>query len=194
MAKQASNQAYVRAKREMEEAELRRQNGEPDIDTSDKDVFEVQHHHLLNCLEKTTVSLHISIITLLSLKISNNRVERSSWETHKCLTGFVLEDKMLITRLPNITRVKSFISLLDEQRYNLGLYDTHTQDWHLYTPCANAVILGSFNIPSNLYDCMRLYICYFSRYALVIRIENLLKHKSVTGWSMIMSHKWHVEF
>ena len=56
MAKQASNQAYVRAKREMEEAEMRRQNGEPDMDTSDKDVFEVQHHHLLNCLEKTTVS------------------------------------------------------------------------------------------------------------------------------------------
>lgn len=55
MAKQASNQAYVRAKREMEEAETRRMNGEPDMDTSDKDVFEVQHHHLLNCLEKTTV-------------------------------------------------------------------------------------------------------------------------------------------
>lgn len=57
MAKQASNQAYVRAKREMEDAELKRQNGEPPVDTSDKDVFEVQHHHLLNCLEKTTVSL-----------------------------------------------------------------------------------------------------------------------------------------
>lgn len=56
MAKQASNQAYVRAKRDMEEAELRAQNGEPPIDTSDKDVFEVQHHHLLNCLEKTTVA------------------------------------------------------------------------------------------------------------------------------------------
>lgn len=55
MAKQASNQAYVRAKREMEEAALRELNGEPPIDTSDKDVFEVQHHHLLNCLEKTTV-------------------------------------------------------------------------------------------------------------------------------------------
>lgn len=56
MAKQASNQAYVRAKREMEELERKRQNGELDVDTSDKDVFEVQHHHLLNCLEKTTVS------------------------------------------------------------------------------------------------------------------------------------------
>lgn len=57
MAKQASNIAYVRAKREMEDLLLRRQNGEPDIDTSDKDVFEVQHHHLLNCLEKTTVRI-----------------------------------------------------------------------------------------------------------------------------------------
>ena len=55
MAKHASNQAYVRAKRDMEEAEMRRQNGQPELDTSDKDVFEVQHHHLLNCLEKTTV-------------------------------------------------------------------------------------------------------------------------------------------
>lgn len=24
----------------------------------DKDLFEIQHHHLLRCLEKTTVSTH----------------------------------------------------------------------------------------------------------------------------------------
>ena len=36
-------------------------NGQPEIDNSGKeDIFEMQHHHLLRCLEKTTVS-HKSI-------------------------------------------------------------------------------------------------------------------------------------
>jgi len=63
MAKQASNLAYVRAKKEMADLEHARQAGEA-VDTSDKDVFEVQHHHLLNCLEKTTVRQPVTSKTL----------------------------------------------------------------------------------------------------------------------------------
>lgn len=57
MAKQASNQAYLLAKKKIVEEEYAKEQGIEVVDPiySQCDVFEVQHHHLLNCLEKTTV-------------------------------------------------------------------------------------------------------------------------------------------
>ena len=62
IAKATSGAAFV-SKKKAAEARMaeRAANGQPEIDNSGKeDIFEMQHHHLLRCLEKTTVS-HKSI-------------------------------------------------------------------------------------------------------------------------------------
>lgn len=59
MAKIASNQSFLRAKRLQAEQELAKSEGkETNVSMEDQDVFEIQHHHLLNCLENTTVSVN----------------------------------------------------------------------------------------------------------------------------------------
>ena len=59
MAKNASGAAFMQAKKKVEERILAREQGIPVEDgTEDKDdTFDLQHHHLLTCLEKTTVSI-----------------------------------------------------------------------------------------------------------------------------------------
>lgn len=55
MAKNASGNAFINSKKKAEERKLAREAGmEVDFE---EDLFELQHHHLLNCLEKTTVSV-----------------------------------------------------------------------------------------------------------------------------------------
>jgi len=65
MARQASTLAYIKAKSQRVEMEFAKENGlqveDPDLN---RDAFEVQHHHLLNCLEKTTVRLPLYFIML----------------------------------------------------------------------------------------------------------------------------------
>ena len=58
MAKNASGAAFLSSKKRHEERMRQREMG-MDVDFKDEDVFELQHHHLLNCLEKTTVSLQV---------------------------------------------------------------------------------------------------------------------------------------
>lgn len=66
MAKASSGAAFINKKRAAE-ARLAAQESGIDMDDSlnDEDIFELQHHHLLRCLEKTTVReiliLHHSI-------------------------------------------------------------------------------------------------------------------------------------
>ena len=58
IAKATSGAAFV-SKKKAAEARMaeRAANGQPEIDNNGKeDIFEMQHHHLLRCLEKTTVS------------------------------------------------------------------------------------------------------------------------------------------
>lgn len=57
MAKASSGAAFINKKRAAE-ARLAAQESGIDMDDSynDEDIFELQHHHLLRCLEKTTVS------------------------------------------------------------------------------------------------------------------------------------------
>ena len=55
MAKNASGAAFLRAKKKAEERMQARESG-LEVDPQEGDVFEMQHHHLLSCLEKTTVS------------------------------------------------------------------------------------------------------------------------------------------
>ena len=57
MAKNASGKAFISHKKKMEERMLARESGlEIDMDLKDEDVFNMQHHHLLTCLEQTTVN------------------------------------------------------------------------------------------------------------------------------------------
>ena len=56
MAKNASGAAFISSKKRHEDRMAARAAG-IDVPLKDEDVFEVQHHHLLNCLEKTTVSV-----------------------------------------------------------------------------------------------------------------------------------------
>ena len=71
IAKATSGAAFV-SKKKAAEARMaeRAANGQPEIDNSGKeDIFEMQHHHLLRCLEKTTVS-HKSIAIHVNLMLN----------------------------------------------------------------------------------------------------------------------------
>ncbi|CAH1783663.1 unnamed protein product [Owenia fusiformis] len=54
MAKNASGAAFVKSKKRAQERQRMRESGMEVDANSHEDVFELQHHHLLNCLEKTT--------------------------------------------------------------------------------------------------------------------------------------------
>ncbi|GFO44457.1 hypothetical protein PoB_007096200 [Plakobranchus ocellatus] len=57
MAKNASSAGFISAKKRAEEAMLAQEAGlelDEDDHTRKNDIFEIQHHHLLTCLEKTT--------------------------------------------------------------------------------------------------------------------------------------------
>lgn len=57
VAKASSSAAFANKKKMAESRMLRHeQNGFDSEDFSDEDIFELQHHHLLKCLEKTTVN------------------------------------------------------------------------------------------------------------------------------------------
>ena len=60
MAKNASGNAFINSKKKAEERKLAREAG-LEVDGED-DLFELQHHHLLNCLEKTTVSPCLQVV------------------------------------------------------------------------------------------------------------------------------------
>lgn len=53
MAKNASGAAFITSKKRAEEVVLARESG-LEVDDYKEDIFELQHHHLLTCLEKTT--------------------------------------------------------------------------------------------------------------------------------------------
>jgi potassium voltage-gated channel Shal-related subfamily D member 2 len=58
VAKASSSAAFANKKKLAESRMLRHEhNGFDSEDFSDEDIFELQHHHLLKCLEKTTVSV-----------------------------------------------------------------------------------------------------------------------------------------
>ncbi|XP_046575264.1 potassium voltage-gated channel protein Shal-like isoform X4 [Haliotis rubra] len=53
MAKNASGAAFLNSKKRAEEIMIARESG-LELDEYKEDIFEMQHHHLLSCLEKTT--------------------------------------------------------------------------------------------------------------------------------------------
>lgn len=60
IAKASSSAAFANKKKAAESRMLRHeQMGLDSEDFSDEDIFELQHHHLLKCLEKTTVNVQI---------------------------------------------------------------------------------------------------------------------------------------
>lgn len=69
MAKASSGAAFINKKRAAE-ARLAAQESGIDMDDNynDEDIFELQHHHLLRCLEKTTVNyIHLELKCILKL-------------------------------------------------------------------------------------------------------------------------------
>lgn len=57
IAKATSGAAFVN-KKKATEARLAAVESGLEVDEGPEDIFELQHHHLLRCLEKTTVSNH----------------------------------------------------------------------------------------------------------------------------------------
>jgi potassium voltage-gated channel Shal-related subfamily D protein len=56
MAKASSSAAFANKKKAAESRLAAQESGiELDDNYNDEDIFELQHHHLLRCLEKTTV-------------------------------------------------------------------------------------------------------------------------------------------
>ena len=57
MAKNSSGNAFILSKKKVKDLLQARENG-VDIDATlnYRDIFELQHHHLLSCLENATVS------------------------------------------------------------------------------------------------------------------------------------------
>ena len=55
IAKNAAGNAFMNHKKKIEEQIIAHDNG-MDLNVKEEDVFALQHHHLLSCLEKTTVS------------------------------------------------------------------------------------------------------------------------------------------
>lgn len=67
-AKVLANKTFLRGKQKAEAILLARESGLDNTeDLNDVDVFQLQHHHLLTCLERTTVSLVVSSIHHLCL-------------------------------------------------------------------------------------------------------------------------------
>lgn len=60
MAKNASGAAFISSKKRAEEAMRARESGLEVEDLKNQDTLEMQHHHLLSCLEKTTVRSNIN--------------------------------------------------------------------------------------------------------------------------------------
>ncbi len=56
MAKNASGAAFIDAKKKNEQRIAQRESGLEVEELKEEDMFALQHHHLLTCLEKTTVS------------------------------------------------------------------------------------------------------------------------------------------
>lgn len=56
MAKNACGNAFISSKKKAEEAMLAREMGLETQETNN-DVFALQHHHLLSCLENTTMGV-----------------------------------------------------------------------------------------------------------------------------------------
>ena len=64
IAKATSGAAFVN-KKKATEARLAAVEAGEDIDEGPEDIFELQHHHLLRCLEKTTVRDTFCILTVI---------------------------------------------------------------------------------------------------------------------------------
>ncbi|PVD24808.1 hypothetical protein C0Q70_15294 [Pomacea canaliculata] len=78
MAKNASGAAFMNAKKRMEEAILAEESGlELDPDQQEG-LFAVQHHHLLSCLEKATVSPPHACLAIDSPRIIDSVLRQTS--------------------------------------------------------------------------------------------------------------------
>lgn len=83
IAKASSGAAFLNKKRAAE-ARLAAQESGIDMDDSynDEDIFELQHHHLLQCLEKTTVRMrnfHLKALTLTKYFYNFRIASSSTW-------------------------------------------------------------------------------------------------------------------
>ena len=68
IAKATSGAAFVN-KKKATEARLAAVESGQEVDEGPEDIFELQHHHLLRCLEKTTVSYTLLPSITLSIRV-----------------------------------------------------------------------------------------------------------------------------
>lgn len=90
IAKASSGAAFV-SKKKAAEARLAAQESGLEMDESyrEEDIFELQHHHLLRCLEKTTVSFSASLVSACSGTVGNTlRDVGQMWQTISMLRVF----------------------------------------------------------------------------------------------------------
>ena len=75
IAKASSGAAFV-SKKKAAEARLAAQESGIELDDTyrEEDIFELQHHHLLRCLEKTTVSKNVRRLYCLHSMIYNSAI------------------------------------------------------------------------------------------------------------------------
>lgn len=71
IAKASSGAAFVSKKKAVEARLAAQESGLEIDDGKDEDIFELQHHHLLRCLEKTTVSSIFRVHGLSGLMLSS---------------------------------------------------------------------------------------------------------------------------
>jgi len=67
--------AFIQNKLKAEQRLLALQSGDPQqrLDTlNDDDLFQLQHHHLLSCLERTTVRIQYVIIIIIIVQRFNS--------------------------------------------------------------------------------------------------------------------------
>lgn len=73
IAKASSSAAFLKKKRAAAARLAAQESGiEMDESYNDEDIFELQHHHLLQCLEKTTVRLIINLNSISADDICYN--------------------------------------------------------------------------------------------------------------------------
>ncbi|KAK2150317.1 hypothetical protein LSH36_412g01023 [Paralvinella palmiformis] len=111
MAKNASGNAFLSSKKKIEELILAQESGLEMEDLKGGEVFELQHHHLLTCLEKTT--------------------EREFTEMDMTQSGHGAPNK--ITSTPPLTPVPS-IQSLDQRRTGCCARRPNTKKYQILLP------------------------------------------------------------
>ena len=108
MAKNATSNAFINAKKKKAEISFMKSQGMP-IEEKIENIFEEQHHHLLSCLEHATV---IKFINIIAIKKTN---------------GFILI-KILFLKDREFAEMDSNVNLISNQLIQLKIQSSGNSD------------------------------------------------------------------